>query len=118
MRASMTGRNNLIIILTWDVMNTHTSSSPAFPGSETQTIITITNNNTARGQCISIHYMEQHITMCAFISGAEVNALCRAAGKLRWTAQSEGPAASGFVTGDPPVTPNGCGADPASHTDA
>lgn len=44
------------------------SFSPIFPGSETKTIICTNSNSAAKGQYIVIHYMEQHITMCAFVS--------------------------------------------------
>lgn len=43
-----------------------------------------THTNTVKGQYISIHYVEQHITTRASTSAAEVNALHRAAGKLAW----------------------------------
>lgn len=71
--ASMTARDNLIIILMWDVMknsqhtneNTHTHA----------------RGRTVKGQYISIHYVEQHVTMRASMGATEVNALHRAAGK-------------------------------------
>ena len=73
-----------------------------------------------KGQCISIHYMEQHITMCAFISATEVNALHRGGVKKKAPVDcsTRGPITSGFVSGDPRVTQNHCGANPASRTDA
>ena len=103
-RASMTGRDNLIIILMWDVMNnsrwtdnthTHTQKhthnpmenahactcplTPLFPVQRHKPSPPPPPTTTLpKGQCISIHYMEQHITMCAFISATEVNALHRA----------------------------------------
>lgn len=73
-RALMTAGDNLIIILMWDVMNSGLGVDGAHTlSSQTQTVIA--NNNTAKGQSISIHYREQHITTCAFISATEVNAL-------------------------------------------
>lgn len=72
--ASMTARDNLIIILMWDVMNNsqHTDKNTH----------THTHGHRVKGQYISIHYVEQHITMRASMSATEVNALHRAVGKL------------------------------------
>lgn len=106
----MTGGDNLIIILMWDVMNNsvdrqHTSS---YRDTHSQSI-TINNSSTAKGQCISIHYMEQHISMCAFISATEVNALQESyvdRPPLRFWITS------GFVQRDPGVTQNHCEANP------
>lgn len=76
--ASMTARDNLIIILMWDVMNnsrharTHRKNAHECAPC------------THRGQYICIHYTEQHITMPASMSATEVNALHSAAGKLAW----------------------------------
>lgn len=95
-RASMTGRDNLIIILMWDVMNNrqHTNTNTRVLSSQRHKPSSPTNNgDTAKGQCISIHYMEQHITMCAFIRAREVNALHGAAGEPPSIAQLT----SGFI---------------------
>lgn len=76
----------------------HTSFSPIFSGSETKTI-SCTNNNSsaAKGQYIVIHYMEQHITMCAFIRAAGVNALHSATGKPLSIAEQGGGVTSWFI---------------------
>lgn len=77
--ASMTARDNLIIILMWDVM-----INSRHARTHTQKKCTRARLCTHRGQYISIHYTEQHITMPASMSATEVNALHGAAGKLAW----------------------------------
>lgn len=60
----------------------------------------IAKNNTAKGQYISTHYMEQHITMCAFISAMEVNALQESRRRLLGASANHLQFCSGSLTRD------------------
>lgn len=77
MSASMTARDNLIIILMWDVMNnshTHTHTDKTHTRARAR----------AHTEVSTSAFITWSSTLPASMSAAEVNALHSAAGKLAW----------------------------------